>query len=35
MPAFDGSLKSEETPAHPLRLDPQLPMASLGKEAME
>jgi len=35
MPAFGGSLQAEGAPAHRLRLDPQLPMAWLGDEAME
>ena len=35
MPAFGGSLHTEGPPAHRLRLDPQLPMAWLGDEAME
>jgi DNA-binding response OmpR family regulator len=35
MPAFGGSLQTEGPPAHRLRLDPQLPMAWLGDEAME
>jgi hypothetical protein len=35
MPAFDGSLQAQEPPPHRLRLDPQLPMAWLGDEAME
>jgi DNA-binding response OmpR family regulator len=35
MPAFDGSLHAEEGPPHRLRIDPQLPVAWLGDEAME
>ena len=35
MPAFGGSLQTEGAPQHRLRLDPQLPMAWLGDEAME
>lgn len=35
MPAFDGSLQTEEEPPHRLRIDPQLPVAWLGEEAME
>ena len=35
MPAFDGSLQTEEEAPHRLRVDPQLPVAWLGDEAME
>lgn len=35
MPAFDGRLQTDAPPAHRLRLDPQLPMAWLGEDAIE
>ena len=35
MPAFDGSVHTEEEAPHRLRIDPQLPVAWLGDEAME
>lgn len=35
MPAFDGSLQNDGEAAHRLRIDPQLPVAWLGDDAME
>lgn len=35
MPAFDGSLQHDDASPHRLRIDPQLPVAWLGNDAME
>ncbi len=35
MPAFGGNLQNDDEPQHRLRIDPQLPVAWLGNDAME